>query len=35
MVKQKTKIPVCKLFKLKMCYMLYVLFDYYNMNEEK
>ncbi len=36
MVKQKkTKIPVCKLFKLKMCYILNVLFDYYNMNEEK
>lgn len=36
MVKQKkTKIPVCKLFKLKMCYILNVLFDNYNMNEEK
>lgn len=36
MVKQKkTKIPVCKLFRIKMCFILNVLFDYYNMKNEK
>lgn len=33
--KKKTKIPVCRLFKIKMCFILNVLFDYYNMNDEK